>query len=214
MLAAEAPIGIVFRRGPTKFYRVYSWNRDKDRFRRFGVFNGRLYPERSDISPDGKHFLYFAMAGSEWAVAGTKGTWTALSEVGKMSAQSLWGIGDTWGGGGVFLSNREYWLQESHVNELACLRDSATLRRVRMAKAPLPAHARQKNSLQGGWTLVRARKGYCLESETEAILELPDWEWAGWDRKRLVWAELGRLYAAPLKRGGLGAAKVIHDFND
>lgn len=214
LLAAEAPIGILFRRVRTKFYELYVWKRGKDSFKRFGLFNGRLYPDRSDISPDGKHFLYFAMAGSAWAVPGTGGTWTALSEVGKMSAQSLWGIGDTWGGGGIFLSNKEYWLYESHVNELRKHRDSSTLKRVLMLKPPLPAHARRENPMDKGWTLVRARRGFRMESDNESALEFPDWEWAGWDRNPVVWAQLGKLYGAPLKSSGLGASYEIYDFNE
>jgi hypothetical protein len=204
----------VFQRVRTKFFQLHVWKRGKDTFKRFGVFKGRLYPERSDITPNGRHFLYFAMAGSAWAVPGTGGTWTALAEVGSMSAQSLWGIGDTWGGGGAFLSNKEYWLQESHVNELRKLKDSAPLKRVLASKRPTPAHMSNEFALDKGWTLVKARKGYRVESETEPALAFPDWEWAGWDRNRLVWTQHGKLFGAPLERSGLGSAKLIYDFNE
>jgi hypothetical protein len=131
-----------------------------------------------------------------------------------MSAQSLWGIGDTWGGGGIFLSNKEYWLYESHVNELRTLRDSSTLKRVLMPMPPLPAHARCEDPMDKGWTLVKLRMGCRIEKETEAPLEYPDWEWGGWDRSRLVWAQLGKLFGAPLKTSGLGNAYETYDFND
>lgn len=201
----------MFRRGPSKYFQLYVWNRGKDSFKRFGVFNGKLYPERSDISPDGKHFLYFAMAGSAWAVPATGGTWTALAEVGKMSAKALWGMGHTWGGGGVFLSNSAYWLDDSHGKPI---RHSSSFKRILGVKPPIPAHARRESPMEKSWILVKARKGYRIEKETEASLEYPDWEWAGWDCSRVVWAQLGKLYGAPLKSSGLGASYEIFDFND
>ena len=40
---------------------------------------GRVYERRSDVSPDGKYFIYFAMNG-RWTTA-TKGAWTAIARV-------------------------------------------------------------------------------------------------------------------------------------
>lgn len=53
-----------------------------------------------------------------------------------------------------------------------------------------------------------------MESDNESALEFPDWEWAGWDRNPVVWAQLGKLYGAPLKSSGLGASYEIYDFNE
>jgi hypothetical protein len=53
VLASEAPVGVLLRRGPTKVVRVVIWDRAKDKFKPGPWFTGRICPERSDISPDG-----------------------------------------------------------------------------------------------------------------------------------------------------------------
>jgi hypothetical protein len=53
-----------------------------------------------------------------------------------------------------------------------------------------------------------------LQPESGTILDHPEWEWAGLDRKRLVWVTKGVLYAAKIHGKGLGDAKALHDFND
>jgi hypothetical protein len=40
-----------------------------------------------------------------------------------------------------------------------------------------------------------------------------DWEWADVDGDRLLWAEGGKLWSANIEGHGLGAAKMLHDFN-
>ena len=110
LLASEAPIGVVLRRGPTKLVRIVIWNRANDKFKPGQWFKGRIFGERSDISPDGRHMIYFAMGGVAWAIPATRGTWTAISKLPSLKAEALWGQGDTWGGGGMFTSNKSFWL--------------------------------------------------------------------------------------------------------
>src|ERR1700681_4054036 len=78
LLASEAPVGVVFRRGPTKLVRVVIWNRTNDKFKLGPWFKGRIFVDRSDLSPDGRHMIYFAMGGVAWAIPATGGTWTAI----------------------------------------------------------------------------------------------------------------------------------------
>ena len=73
---------------------------------------GRIYERRSDLSPNGKHLIYFAMNG-RWQ-SETKGSWTAISRVPYLKAITLLGKGDCWNGGGLFLSDRDYWLNGGH----------------------------------------------------------------------------------------------------
>lgn len=48
-----------------------------------------------------------------------------------------------------------------------------------------------------------------------ALLRFPDWEWAEWDQRTLVWAEKGKLFRAQLAgRSALEPAVLLHDFND
>jgi hypothetical protein len=51
-------------------------------------------------------------------------------------------------------------------------------------------------------------------TKSGAEIELPDWEWAEWDRNTLVFAEHGKLYRAPLPDDGELKPSLIHDFTD
>lgn len=48
----------------------------------------------------------------------------------------------------------------------------------------------------------------------DVAVELPLWEWADIDGSRLVWAAAGCLYTGKVNREGLGAARLLQDFND
>jgi hypothetical protein len=63
LLASEAPVGMVFRRGPTKLVRVFLWDRECDKFKPCQWFKGRIFAEQSDLSPDVRYMIYFAMGG-------------------------------------------------------------------------------------------------------------------------------------------------------
>jgi len=71
-------------------------------------FKGRIYERRSDLSPDGKYLIYFA------AKYVSKGealySWTAISFAPFIKALALYAKGDTYYGGGLWTTNRSYWL--------------------------------------------------------------------------------------------------------
>lgn len=120
-------MGVILRRGPTKSVQLVMWNRATDKFRPGPWFRGRIFPDRSGLSPDGKHMIYFAMGGLAWAIPATGGTWTAISRPPSLQAIALWGQGDTWAGGGVFLSNDSFWIDTD--SETFLIRDESGLRR-------------------------------------------------------------------------------------
>lgn len=107
LLARQANVGVILRRGPTQWWRVTLWNTKRDTFEGGQWFRGRLYPEKCDVSPNGKLFIYFA---GQWrpqnAAAGYKNTWTAVSRPPYLTALTLWPIGDTWGGDGIFVDDQ------------------------------------------------------------------------------------------------------------
>jgi hypothetical protein len=134
----------------------------------------------------------------------------------------------------MFISSNSYWLDTHHEP----LRNDTNLKRVFVRPAPSRAERdgwmrketnRKTNvfvvfekQLPKGWTL-RLRQNYLKDkkdkyeleqSERGLRLEFLTWEWADWDRKRLVWAEQGRIRAASLGPKGLGAAPTLHDFNE
>jgi hypothetical protein len=107
LLAKQAPVAVVVRRGPTKWWHITRWDTQKDHFQSGQWFHGSFYPDRCDLSPDGKLFLYFAgKFRSRDIDRGYNSTWTAVSRPPYLTALALWPIGDTWGGGGVFLDDK------------------------------------------------------------------------------------------------------------
>ena len=88
-------------------------------------FRGRIYERRSDLSPDGKHLIYFAMNG-KWT-SETKGSWTAVSRAPWLKAAVLLGKGDGWHGGGLFSSRSRYWVNDGYGHFV--LRDSTEVER-------------------------------------------------------------------------------------
>src|ERR1044071_8005891 len=79
LLARDAKVGLVIRRGPSKSVCTVLWDRKRNKFKLGQWIRGRIYERRCDLSPDGKHFIYFSMNGR--CKSETKGSWTAISRV-------------------------------------------------------------------------------------------------------------------------------------
>ena len=60
ILAREADKAVVFRRGPSSKTAILEWDLQADKFKLGQWFYGSFYPYRCDISPDGRHLVYFA----------------------------------------------------------------------------------------------------------------------------------------------------------
>ena len=60
ILAREAPMAVVFRRGPSGRVCTLGWDLETDTFTMGQWLKGRIYEYRSDLSPDGKLMIYFA----------------------------------------------------------------------------------------------------------------------------------------------------------
>lgn len=116
LLASEKPYGVVIRRGPSKRVCFIGWDREKDEFMPTQWLKGRIYERRSDLSSDGKYLIYFAMNG-RWD-SEAKGAWTAISQSPWMKAKVLFAKGDCWHGGGLFLDDKTYWLNDGCGHEI------------------------------------------------------------------------------------------------
>jgi len=73
-------------------------------------FYGRFYPNRCDISSDGRYFLYFAMGKSQKKYDKKLYCWTAICMPPKLTANILFEHNDTWGGGGRFIDNKHLFI--------------------------------------------------------------------------------------------------------
>lgn len=113
-LARQAHVGVIVRRGPTEWWHITLWDTACDSFKGGQWFRGQFYPDKCDISPDGKLFVYFAgKFGHRTEVKGYRDTWTAVSRPPYLTALALWPMGGTWGGHGVFLDNHTVRLSTS-----------------------------------------------------------------------------------------------------
>lgn len=112
LLATNAPVGVILRRGPSKWVQLIKWDLATDTFFPGQWFHGRIYENRCDLSPDGTLFIYFALKMNILSpdYPEYKGSWTAISKPPYLTALALWPKGDTWGGGGFFLTEKKLWI--------------------------------------------------------------------------------------------------------
>jgi hypothetical protein len=120
ILAREAPIGVILRRGPSKWVELILWHTDTDYFEHGQWFKGRIYERACHLSPDGTKFLYF---GSKYHLqkwdASTQQydrtimhEWTAISRPPYYTALALWpNVNENEAWGGFFLDNSTLFLQ-------------------------------------------------------------------------------------------------------
>lgn len=230
------------------------WDRQHDSFSLGQWLRGRIYERRCDLSPDGKHFIYFAMNG-KWS-SKLKGSWTAISRSPYLKAIGLWANGSGWNGGGLFMNNSSYWLnafmfghEQRLVPERMSQHDKFPFHESYGGECPgvyyirlqrdgwrLVGHRRDQEDgystfekdLPHGWVLRKVAhatinhpvgKGCYYDThslhhtERNVELDLPGWDWADWDRQRLVWVRDGVLSAAHLSSDGPETAHQLFDFN-
>lgn len=112
LLASRAAVALVIRRGPSKQVATVLWNRRFDEFHLGQWFKGCIYERRCDLSPNGRHVIYFAMNG-KWD-SEAKGAWTAISRAPYLKALALFPKGDCWNGGGLWTGTNTYWLNDGY----------------------------------------------------------------------------------------------------
>ena len=122
LLARKAPVGVIFRRGPSNWVQIIHWDTDKDIFTPGQWFHGRIYERRSDLSPSGRLLIYSARKPTTRAMKSEEYTdyWTAISKPPYLTALALWPCHSSIGGG-LFLNGSRVWLNfygtpESHPN--------------------------------------------------------------------------------------------------
>lgn len=151
LLAKNSSEAIVIRRGPSMRVQLARWDRSSDKFELGQWFKGRVYERRCDISPSGRHFLYFAANHKP-----PYGTWTAISRVPYFKALALWPKGDAWGGGGLFADDNTLMLNHGE-NQLQMSDDSKLAPKIEVQQLHLHAGRGEDNPiyhmhlLRDGW---------------------------------------------------------------
>lgn len=103
--ARDAKTAVLFRRGPSKHVQLLTWNLAKDTITPGQWVKLAVYPMRSDLSPDGRHLIYFAATHK----GGPASNWTAISRPPYWTALHFYGQSHAWNGGGVFFDNKRFW---------------------------------------------------------------------------------------------------------
>src|SRR5215831_3128624 len=168
ILARNATTGVVFRRGPSHQVATFLWDRNGDRFTLGQWMKGKIYERRSDLSPDGRHLIYFAMNG-RWKST-VRGSWTAVSRTPYLKAVTLYAKGDCWEGGGLFLGNTTYWLNDRYFSKESIRQQSSKVTRVQnywpeKRYGSEDAGVYYVRLQRDGWQLVGER-GHRLDSAT------------------------------------------------
>lgn len=188
LLASDAPKGLIIRRGPSKCVATLLWNRKTDEFQLGQWLRGRIYERRSDLSPDGKHFLYFAMNG-KWKTE-ARGSWTAISRAPFLKALAIFPKGDCWHGGGLWTGTGEYWLNNGYGHTV--LRDTTVVRR-NLKWHPDDNYGGEcpgvyyPRLIRDGWTLKEAVCG----GRTEDIVIFEKSCPGGWLLRKVAHGEIG-----------------------
>jgi len=98
--ATEAPVVAVFRRGPAAWSHVGLWDLTQRRYGPGAWLRGRIFPRRSDISPDGRLLCYFAhKPGATWEHGDA---YVALSRLPWLTALQAFATCGTWTRGYYF----------------------------------------------------------------------------------------------------------------
>jgi hypothetical protein len=110
IMASKAQEAVIFRRGPSAWFHVIRWDTKADTFHPGAWLRGRIYPQYSDISPDGELLLCLIHQGRSLRTSYTD-SWTAVSRTPWLHALALWPQGTTYDGGGRFLGDRQVALR-------------------------------------------------------------------------------------------------------
>ncbi len=212
LLAREAPVGVILRRGLSKSVCTIRWNLIADQFEIGQWLRGRIYERRADLSPDGRYLIYFAMNG-KWS-SKSRGSWTAVSRAPWLKAIAFYPKGDCWLGGGLFTAASTYWLNDGCSD--AALECAEVRRDVKFR--PAGGHGGECPSvyyprlLRDGWTLrtridggtgcavfekVHPSKGWILRKFAHEEVGAPPGRGCYWDEHELEQPELGRLLSFP-----------------
>lgn len=100
--ATRAPVVAVLCRGPSDWCRVGRWDLETPIWEPGSWLRGRIFPQRCDLSPDGRWLAYCAhRPSSRWA-AGT--VYSAISRLPWLQSLAAWGAGSTYTRGVHFTS--------------------------------------------------------------------------------------------------------------
>ena len=83
------------------------WEPEAGTFEAGSWLRGKIFPQRSDLSPDGRWLVYLALkGGARWELGMT---YVAVSRLPWLTALAAWSTGGTWTRGVHFVADRDVW---------------------------------------------------------------------------------------------------------
>jgi hypothetical protein len=163
IVARNAATAVIFRHGPSRFVRMLAWNLRNDRIEPGQWIDARVHVDRCDLAPGGQ--LVACFVGS---YRRAPGTWTAISRPPYFTALAVWPKGDTWGGGGLFVSDDHFLLEHDTriqygVDQFKLLSDFSVPKRFRLQgfrdHSPVPmGDIEQTRMVLAGWRFIQRHK--------------------------------------------------------
>jgi hypothetical protein len=92
--ARDADVVAVLRRGPSEWCALGRWDLATGRYEQGAWLRGTLYPQRCDLSPDGRWFCAFVLDHS--ASWGAGWTYVSVSRLPWLRSLAAWGTNGTW----------------------------------------------------------------------------------------------------------------------
>lgn len=94
LTARDADVVAVVRRGPSAWCALGRWEPGSGRYEQGSWLRGTLYPQRCDLSPDGRWFCSFVLDnGADWPAGWT---YVSVSRLPWLRSLAAWGTDGTW----------------------------------------------------------------------------------------------------------------------
>lgn len=167
IIARDAPVAVIFRRGPSKQVQMLKWDMETDEITPGQWIKSRVFTRRCDLSPNGKYVVaaltnYSSQqakrAQEEHGIENYLSSgWTAVSRLPYFSAIGLWFLDSAWSGGGAWKSDTVLGINNTpHSFNIA-------------KKLPKTIKVKKLNLGTGEddpiWTHLLAKRGWIMESE-------------------------------------------------
>jgi hypothetical protein len=160
IVARNAAVAVIFRRGPSRRVRMLKWNLRNDRIEGGQWIEAGVHVSRCDVSPKGELVACFVASYRR-----APGTWTAISRPPWFTALAVWPKHDSWGGGGLFVSDSHFLLEHDErllrgIDQFRLMPDFTLPRRFRVQSyvghAPVPeCDIEQCRMVLSGWRFVQ-----------------------------------------------------------
>ncbi|MGI9370529.1 MAG: hypothetical protein ACR2O2_17000 [Ruegeria sp.] len=241
LIATGSDHALILRRGPSDETASILWNRSTGQIQLGQWLKGRIHEYRCDISPDGRHMVYFACRGGR--------CWTAVSRAPWLRAIAYWPQSSSWHGGGAFTDDGLLWLNGAQApsdlpdglrpaDQTAFPHSTDGFHMGDLFAAQMQRrgweHARHQRydaelqtTVSAAWnlrlTFETGAKNRALISNRYALvsadntktIDLPGWQWADKFGPFVQWSENGALWQATIHDDGtLEDRTLLHDLSD